>query len=194
MLPFLSYSTVPALCGTWTPSSTNYIYVRPLSHLSVLAFVGFVDFAFLTLRCYLFFIFRCHIFLFINSCTFSYYHSSYLMKPLGETLFCILPYRSFFVLWKCLSYCLLEMSKNRRSTLGCCHFHLSLLRRSSAEPGRLLQLTTSMFVRFLTFTGFCHFRISHTSLLPIFHTSLSHFSFNKLMHFLVLAIILFFFT
>ena len=72
MLPFSSDSTAPALCGTWTPSSANYIYVRLLSHLSALAFVGFVYFAFLTLRCYLFFILHSHLFLFINSCTLSY--------------------------------------------------------------------------------------------------------------------------
>ena len=44
-------------------------YVRPLSHLSLLAFVTFV---FFTLRCHLFFILRCHLFFFINLSDLSY--------------------------------------------------------------------------------------------------------------------------
>ena len=43
------------------------------------------------------------------------------------------------------------MSKYLTSALGCCHSHLTLPHRPSEEPGRLLLLTTSMFVRFLTF-------------------------------------------
>ena len=47
-------------------------YYRPLSHLSLLAFVTLV---FFTLRCPLFFILRGHLFFFINSCAFSYFLS-----------------------------------------------------------------------------------------------------------------------
>ena len=54
-------------CCNFAFCSTTY--VRPLSHLSLLAFVTF---DFFTLRCLLFFKLRCHLFLFINSCTSSY--------------------------------------------------------------------------------------------------------------------------
>ena len=54
-------------CCNFAFCSTTY--VRPLSHLSLLAFVTFV---FFTLRCHLFFILRCNLFFFINSCAFSY--------------------------------------------------------------------------------------------------------------------------
>ena len=40
-------------------------------------------------------------------------------------------------------------------------------------------------------TGFCHFRIFHTSLSPIFHTSLSPIFLRKLMRFLILSFISF---
>ena len=70
MLPFSSFSSAPVLRGTWTPFSTNHFYVPPLSHLSLLCFVNFV---FLTPRCYLYFLLRCYLFLFINSYTFWYY-------------------------------------------------------------------------------------------------------------------------
>ena len=43
-------------------------YVRPLSHLSLMAFVTFL---FFTLRCHPLFVRRCHLF-FINSCAFPY--------------------------------------------------------------------------------------------------------------------------
>ena len=46
-------------CCNFAFCSTTY--VRPLCHLSLLAFVTFV-----------FFTFRCHLFFFINSCAFSY--------------------------------------------------------------------------------------------------------------------------
>ena len=68
-----SHSRLSARCGAvfcccnFAFSSTTY--VRPLSHLSLLAFVTFV---FFTLRCHLFFKLRCHLFFFINSCAFSY--------------------------------------------------------------------------------------------------------------------------
>ena len=54
-------------CCNFAFCSTTY--VRPLSHLSLLAFVTFV---FFTLRCYLFFLLRCQLYIFINSCAFSY--------------------------------------------------------------------------------------------------------------------------
>ena len=64
-------------CFNFAFCSTTYVYVRPLSHLSLLAFVTFVFFTlrchlFFILRCHLFFILRCHLFFFINSCAFSY--------------------------------------------------------------------------------------------------------------------------
>ena len=151
MLPFSSFSTVPALCGTWTPSSTNHFYVPPLSHLSLLCFVTFV---FPTLRCYLYFILRCHLFLFINSYTLVLSFIPLTWWSLwAKRCSAFYPIRLFsssgnvyrIVFWKCL---------NLTSALGCCHSHLSLLRWPSAEPGRLLQLTTSMFLPFLTFLSF----------------------------------------
>ena len=54
-------------CCNFAFCSTNY--VRPFSHLSLLAFVTFV---FFTLRGHLFFILRCHLFFFLNSFALSY--------------------------------------------------------------------------------------------------------------------------
>ena len=66
ILVFSARFGAASCCCNFAFCSTTY--VRPLSHLSLLAFVTFV---FFTLRCHLFFILRCHLFFFINSCAFS---------------------------------------------------------------------------------------------------------------------------
>ena len=66
ILVFYSRPGAASCCFNFAFCSTNY--VRPLSHLSLLAFVTFV---FSTLGCHLFFILRCHLFFFINSWVFS---------------------------------------------------------------------------------------------------------------------------
>ena len=53
---FASFGAASCCCNFAFCSTT---YVRPLSHLSLLAFVTYV---FFTLRCHLFFIFRCQLF------------------------------------------------------------------------------------------------------------------------------------
>ena len=63
----LRASVLPPAAANFTFCSTTY--VRPLSHLSHLAFVTFV---FLTIPCHLFVILLCHLFFFINSSAVSY--------------------------------------------------------------------------------------------------------------------------
>ena len=67
ILVFSARSGDAPCCCNFTFCSTTY--VRPLSHLSLLAFVTFVSF---TLRCNLSFILLSHLFFYKNSCAFSY--------------------------------------------------------------------------------------------------------------------------
>ena len=67
ILVFSARFGAASFCCNFAFCSTSY--VRPLSHLSLLAFVTFV---FFTLCCHLFFILRSHLFFFINSSAFSY--------------------------------------------------------------------------------------------------------------------------
>ena len=67
ILVFSARFGAASCCCNFAFCSTTY--VRPLSHLSLLALVTFV---FFTLRCHLFFIFRCHLFFFMNPSAFSH--------------------------------------------------------------------------------------------------------------------------
>ena len=67
ILVFSELLAAASSCCNFAFCSTTY--VRPLSHLSLLAFVTFV---FFTLCCHLFFILCCHIFFFINSNALSF--------------------------------------------------------------------------------------------------------------------------
>ena len=62
------YASFGAACWCCNFAFCSSTYVRPLSHLSLMAFVTFL---FFTLRCHPLFVLRCHLF-FINSCAFPY--------------------------------------------------------------------------------------------------------------------------
>ena len=112
ILVFSSRPGAASFCCNFAFCSTTI--VRPLFHLSLLAFVTFV---FFTLRCQLFFILRCHLFFFINSCAFSYCLSFLLPdEASGQNVFkstvrcftvrCSLNYDTsiLFVLQKCQNF------------------------------------------------------------------------------------------
>ena len=80
--------------------------------------------------------------------------------------------------------------------LLCCALRWSHSRLFFALPCCLLLLQLCLLVNHLRSyafspfsTGFCEFRIFHTSLSPIFHTSLSPFFLHKVMRFLILSFI-----
>ena len=148
-------------------------YVRPLSHLSV---QGFVTFAFFTLRGHLFLTLHFHLFFFINTCAFSYYLSLLLPDEacgryiVNSTACCSLNYvNTFRPRWmlELLLCCALRCCHSRLfCTFRCCVLLLQLFLH-------FYRLSSSAFSSFST--GFCHFRIFHTSLSPFCHTSLSPF-------------------
>ena len=112
ILVFSARVIAASCCCNFAFWSTTY--VRPLSHLSLLAFFTFV---FFTLRCHLFFIHRFHLFSFRNSCAFSYCICFLLPDEASGrnivnctvccfTVCCSLNYSTsiFFVLHKCRNF------------------------------------------------------------------------------------------
>ena len=158
-------------CCNFAFCSTTY--VRPLSHLSLLAFVTFV---FFTLRFDLFFIFRSHLFFFINWCALSYCISFLLPDETSwrnvanstvcsSTVFCSLNYYTpiLFVLHKCRNISLLRTSVQQFSS-----FLLGSVLPPAAATLPAVQPPT--FVRFLNFLYwllsllyFSHFAVAYFS-------------------------------
>ena len=145
-------------------------YVRPLSHLSLLAFVTFV---FFTLRFRLFFILRCHLLIFINSCAFSYCLSFLLpdeasgRKVVNSPVCCFsgccsLKYypSTIFVLHKCRNFlsvahfsaAILVFSARFGASTCCCNFAFC----STTYVRLLSRLSLLAFVTFVFFTIRCH--------------------------------------
>ena len=141
-------------------------YVRPLSHLSLLAFVTLVFFKF---RCHLFFILRCHLFFFINSCALSYCLSFLLPDEASgrnvvnstvccPTVFCSLNnYPSIhFCLHNCRNFfsvahfgaAILVFSAPFRAAFCCCNFAFC----STTYVRPLSHLSLLAFVTFVYFT------------------------------------------
>ena len=148
-------------CCNFAFCSTTY--VRPLSHRSLLAFVTFV---FFTLRCHLFFILRCHLFFFINhGLSHTVFHSSHLMKPLGETslillavvlpsvanyymsILCVLCKRRNFFSVAHLGAAILVFSELFGAASCCCNFALC----STTYVRLLSHLSLLAFVNFVSF-------------------------------------------
>ena len=135
---------------------------RPLSHLSLLAFVTSECFTF---RCHLYFILRCHLFFFINVSAFSYCLSLLLPNKVSRrnvvnsivcffTGFCSLKYYNsiLFVLHKC------------RNFLSVAKFGAAILVFSARFVAALLLLQVCLLFNHLRSsafspfsTGFCHF-------------------------------------
>ena len=182
ILVFSAHFGAVFFCFNFGFGSTTY--VRPLSHLSLLFFVTFV-----------FFILRWHLLFFINSCALSYYLSFLLLDEVYlrnvvnstacySTVFCSLTYVNTFhprLIAELLLFFALRCSHSRLlCALRCC-----LLLFQLCLPFNYLRPSA-----FSTFsTGFCHFRIFHTSFSPLFHSSLSPFFLQNLMRFLVLSFI-----
>ena len=172
---------------------------RPLSHLSLLAFVTF---EFFPLRCHLFFILRCKVFFFINFCTFSYCLSFVLPdEAYGRnvvnstvccstvccsTVCCSLNYNTSipFVLHKTQKFfCVAHFGAailvfSARFGAASCSCNFAFCSTTYVHP--LSHLSLLAFVTFVFFTLRCHLK---------FHTSLSPFCLHKLMGFLILSFI-----
>ena len=166
MQPFSSFlraSVLPPAAATLGFCSSTY--VRPLSHLSLLAFVTFV---FLTLRCHLVLIFL-SLFFFINSCSFSYCLSFLLPDEASgrnvvnstvcySTVCCSFNYYTsiLFVLHKCQNFfsvghfgaAILVSSVPFGSASCCCNFAFC----STTYVRPLSQLSLLSFVTFVFFT------------------------------------------
>ena len=93
-------------------------------------------------------------------------------------------YVNTFPVHKCRKFFCVAHFLCRHSRLFCCLLCCLLLLQLRLQFNHLRSSAFSPF-----FTGFCHFRIFHTSLLAIFHTSLSLSSLHKLMRFLILSFI-----
>ena len=126
-------------------------------------------------------------FFFINSCAFSHYLSFLITDEASgryvvnstvccSSVRCCLDYYTsiLFVLHKC------------RKFFSVAHFGAAIVVVSGALRCCLLLLQLCLLLKHLHssafshfFTGFCHFRIFHTLLSAIFHTSLSPFFFIK---------------
>ena len=149
---------------------SSITYVRPLSHLSLLAFVIFV---FFTLRCHLFFILQCHLFSFINSCAFSYCFSFFFSDEssrrnvVNSSVYSSTVCRSLnyytsilFVQHKCWKFscvahfgaAILVFSARFGAAFCCCNFAFF----PTTYVRSLSHLSFLAFVPFLFFTLRCH--------------------------------------
>ena len=164
------FSRFGAASCSWNFAFCSSYYVRPLSHLSLLAFATFV---FFTIRCHLFFIPRFHLFFFITSCAFSYCLSFLLRDEASwrnvvnstvccSTVCCSLNYRTsiLLVLHKCRNF--LSVAHFVAAIIvffacfGAASCRLNFAFCSTTYVRRLSHLSLLAFVTFVIFTLRCH--------------------------------------
>ena len=163
--------------------------LRPLSHLCIL---GFVTFAFFTLRCQLFFILPCHLYFFIKTCAFSYCLSFLLsdeacvrnvinstvccssgccsLNYYTSILFVLHKYRNFFSV---AHFCSTIVVFSARFSAAFCCVNFAFCWSTYVRP--LSHLSLLGFVTFF----FSHFAVSYFSYIAI------TFFLHKLMRFLI---------
>ena len=180
-----------SFCCKFAFCSTTY--VRPLSHLFLVAFVTFV---FFTLRCHLCFILRCHLFFFINSSAFSYCLSFLLPDEASgrkvvnstvccSTVCCSLNYFTsiLFVLHKCQNFSVAHFGAaivvfSARLPAAFCCFNLTSFSSTYVRP--LYHLSLLGFVTYIFWTLRCQ----------LFFILRCHLLFlHRVMRFLILSFI-----